>query len=138
MPIKHIRYQSQQIQNMQISGYSLYVNESFYVSTATIQEVEQQARLYSAHNDVEIYPLMKQETTMSKVKEQMIQEQQDEFELELSYQEYLRDNRDKPNEDELNEMEHDCITQPYFGKSRIIAQKPLNNANYNPLHTTGA
>lgn len=69
---------------------------------------------------------------MSKIKEQMMQEQEEEFELELSYQEWLRDNIDEPSESELDEMEQDFLTKSNFARNRIITQRPLNNTNYYP------
>ena len=70
---------------------------------------------------------------MSKISESYLQDQQQEFELELSYQEWLMDNTIEPSGDDLDEMEHDFLTKPYFGKNRIITQRPLNNTNYNPM-----
>ena len=37
-----------------------------------------------------------------KVKDQMIKQQEEEFELDLSYQEWLRDNLQEPSELEIN------------------------------------
>ena len=72
---------------------------------------------------------------MSKVKEAYVKQLEDDFELELNYQEWLRDNFSEPEDLELNEMEHDYIKQPYYRKNRIIATKPLNNHHYNPTHS---
>ena len=70
-----------------------------------------------------------------KVKDLMIQEQQDKFELDLSYQEWLRDNLMEPSENELNEMEED-FNKSSAVSNRIITHKHLNNINYDP--TIGA
>lgn len=134
MAIRYIKYTKAQIQNMIVSGYSLYVDGNYWCMHDSITDATKEADKYKRYNDVEIYPVLKKETrTMSKVKEQMVQEQQDEFELELSYQEWLRDNIDEPSEDELNEMEHDLINKPYFVSNRIITHKSLNNPKYNPI-----
>ena len=70
---------------------------------------------------------------MSKVKEHYMQIQQQEFELELSYQEWLMNNTTEPSGDELNEMEHDFLTKPHYDKNRIITHRPLNNTDYNSV-----
>jgi len=72
---------------------------------------------------------------MSKVKEAYVKQLEDEFELDLSYQEWLRDNVGEPNESEINEMEQDFLQKPHFECKLIISDKPLNNHNYNPTHT---
>lgn len=69
---------------------------------------------------------------MSKLSELYLQEQQEEFELELSYQEWLRDNSmNEPSELELNEMEQDFITKPYFRSNRILSNRLLNHTDIN-------
>ncbi len=68
-----------------------------------------------------------------KVKDQIIQEQQDEFELNLSYQEWLRDNLMEPSEGELDEMKQDFQEKSHFVSNRIVTHKPLNNTNYYPI-----
>jgi len=70
---------------------------------------------------------------MSKLLEHYLQEQENEFELELSYQEWIRDNIQEPSESELDEMEHDFSTKPHFVSNRIITHRPLNNTDYQPL-----
>ena len=70
---------------------------------------------------------------MSKLSEHYMQVQEQEFELELSYKEWLRDNIAEPTSVELDEMEQDFITKPHFVSNRIIAQQHLNNINYNPI-----
>jgi hypothetical protein len=67
-----------------------------------------------------------------KVKDMYIKQLQDEFELELSYQEWLRDNSSEPSESELDEMEQSLIKRPYFCWTQIISEKALNNPYYNP------
>ena len=71
---------------------------------------------------------------MSKLSEHYLQIQEQEFEMELSYQEWLRDNIAEPSENELNELEQDYLQkQSHFGKDRIITHKALNNTNYQPI-----
>ena len=72
---------------------------------------------------------------MSKVKEAYVKQLEDDFELDLNYQEWLRDNFSEPDGSELNEMEHDYIKKPYYRKNRIITHRSLNNPNYNPIHS---
>ena len=69
---------------------------------------------------------------MSRVSEHYLQLQQEEWELDLSYAEWLRDNVDEPSEDELNEMEQDFLQKPHFVSNRIITHQCLNNINYSP------
>ena len=69
---------------------------------------------------------------MGKVKEKFTQENIKEFELDLSYQEWLRDNFNQPSEDEINMMEQDCNKSNPIN-NQIITTKPLNNETYNPL-----
>ena len=66
-----------------------------------------------------------------KYKEFHYQQLEDDFELDLSYQEWLMDNYSEPSEAELDEMEED-FNKSSAVKNRIIAQKPLNNYNYEP------
>jgi len=69
---------------------------------------------------------------MSKSSELYLQEQQEEFELELSYQEWLRDNSmNEPSELELNKMEQDFIIKPYFSSNRILSNRLLNHTDIN-------
>jgi hypothetical protein len=71
---------------------------------------------------------------MSKVKDMFMKQLESEIEFELSYQEWLRDSFVKPSNDELDDMEQDCIAQTCFQEtSNIIIHKPLNNSNYQPL-----
>ena len=133
MAIKYIKYRPEQMQNMEVSGYSVYINENHWSTHDDVISATEEVGSYYKFNQVEIYPILrKQEKVMSKVKEQMMHEQEQEFELELSYQEWLRDNENEPTEKELDEMEHDYLKQPYFVSNRIITQKALNNSNYIP------
>ena len=66
-----------------------------------------------------------------KVKEFHYQQLENDFELDLSYREWLRDNFSEPSEAELDEMEEE-FRNPSTEQNRIIAQKPLNNYNYEP------
>lgn len=70
---------------------------------------------------------------MSKLSEHHMQQKQEEFELEWSYQEWLLENVQEPSEEELDEMEQDFITKPHFVSNCIITYKSLNNSNYNPI-----
>ena len=72
---------------------------------------------------------------MSKVKAAYVKQLEDDFELELNYQEWLRDNFSEPDESEVNEMEQDFEIKPHFVSNRIITTRPLNNPNYNPTHS---
>lgn len=69
---------------------------------------------------------------MSKVKEAYVKQLEDDFKLDLSYQEWLRNNFSEPSEYELDEMEEDFIKSSAL-KNRIIAQTPSNNQDYQPL-----
>ena len=66
-----------------------------------------------------------------KVKDKFIQVQQKELELDLSYQEWLRDNFNEPSEEEMIMMEKEFYKP--FSVNKIISLKPLNNKTYNPL-----
>jgi len=60
MSIRYIRYTKEQLKDMVVSGYSLYVNGSYwnmydYITTAT-----KEAYRYATFNEVEIYPVLKQ------------------------------------------------------------------------------
>ena len=69
---------------------------------------------------------------MSRLSEHYLQLQQEEWELDLSYAEWLRDNVTEPSEEELNEMEQDLLNKPHFVSNRIITQQHLNNITYGP------
>ena len=66
-----------------------------------------------------------------KYKEFYYKQLEDDFELDLSYQEWLMDNFSEPSEAELDEMEK-SFKKPTSAENRIIAHKPLNNYNYEP------
>ena len=69
---------------------------------------------------------------MSKLSEHYLQLQQEEWELDLSYAEWLRDNIEEPSEEELNKMEQDLSNKSHFVSNLIITQQHLNNINYTP------
>ncbi len=133
MSLKYISYTQQQMSNMKVSGYSVYVNENHWATYEDVRSATTDVRRYQLDNKVEIYPILREEQIMSKVKEQMIQEQLQKFELDLNYQEWLRDNINEPSEDELNKMEQDFLRKTHFTSNRIVTHKPLNNSNYYPL-----
>jgi len=70
---------------------------------------------------------------MSKISEHYTKEQENEFALDLSYQEWLRDNVQEPSESELDEMEQDLLNKSCFLSNQIITHQAVNNTNYNPL-----
>jgi len=61
---------------------------------------------------------------MSKLSEHYMKEQEIEFELQLNYEEWLRDNSNEPSELELEKMELDLC-------------RANSNTNFNPNVTTG-
>ena len=134
MAINFIKYREEQMQNMEVSGYSVYINENHWSTHDDLIGATEEVGSYHRFNQVEIYPILKQqERVMSKIKEQMMLEQEQEFELELSYQEWLRDNFSEPSESDVNEMEQDFITKPHFVENQILSESSLNNPNYDPL-----
>ena len=74
---------------------------------------------------------------MSRVKENYLQQQEQEAAIDLSYEEWLRDNFKQPSEVELDMMEEDLKKSSCLC-NRIVPHKPLNNPTYNPIQTTGA
>ena len=68
-----------------------------------------------------------------KVKEAYIKQLEDDFELDLAYEEFLRDTVIEPVDAELDEMEEEFTKNPSTGKNRIIPNQPLNNIDYYPL-----
>ena len=59
-----------------------------------------------------------------------IQQQQNQFEQDLNYEEWLRDNNPEPTIDEINNMDR------VFCKSTILKKlsiNPINSLNYQPL-----
>jgi hypothetical protein len=69
-----------------------------------------------------------------KMKDKLLEDKQLEFELELAYKEWLRYNYSQPSESEIDKMEQDYIIQPYYRGNRILSDKALNNADYNPTY----
>ncbi len=74
---------------------------------------------------------------MSKVKEQMMIDEAQEFELELSYQEYLQDNYTEPSSIEVMDMAREILRANTFTKLFWYVNA-TNNIDYNPIITTGA
>ena len=72
-----------------------------------------------------------------KVKEFHYQQLEDDFELDLNYQEWLMENYSEPSEDELNEMEEEFRNSSTV-KNQIIAETLANNQDYDPTTRTGA
>lgn len=68
---------------------------------------------------------------MSKVKQMHMKQLENDFELELSYQEWLRDTFNDPSESEINKMNED-FQKPPFASNQIISTTHLNNINYDP------
>jgi len=66
-----------------------------------------------------------------KLKETHLSEIQREFELDLSYNEWLRDNYFEPSEKELQEMEEEFANFSVL-REHTVALKPSNNINYRP------
>ena len=72
-----------------------------------------------------------------RVKEAYYRGLENDFELELGYMEWLRDNFSEPNEDELNEMEKD-FTKPSTTSNHIITHYsliPANNIDFFPPYS---
>lgn len=63
---------------------------------------------------------------MGRVKEDLMKQQEEEFELELSYQEWLSNNTQEPTEAEVYDMERDY-------NNRVMNLLSFNNSDYNPL-----
>ncbi len=70
---------------------------------------------------------------MSKVKEHYMKMQEEEFELNLSYSEWCRDNLNEPSESEINEMEEEFLWKPSAVSNRILSDIALNNSSYQPI-----
>ncbi len=72
---------------------------------------------------------------MAQVKNQMMQEQEQEFELALSYQEYLQEKHSEPTELEIMEMAKEMLSPSTFSQLfwYVFA---VNNTEYRP--TVGA
>ena len=67
---------------------------------------------------------------MSKVKEQMLRQQEEEFELDISYAEWLRDNQE-PSETEISKMAKEFL-EPYNLESFYLFMFSMNNVGYRP------
>jgi hypothetical protein len=69
---------------------------------------------------------------MGRVKNQLMMEQEQEFELELSYQEWLRDNSSEPSELEIIDMAREMLSPSTFQEMlwHVIS---ANNPDYRPL-----
>ena len=70
---------------------------------------------------------------MSKVKDMYKRQQEQEFELDLSYQEWLRNNLMEPSESGINEMEEDFLSKSSNRFNHILSDIALNNTNYDPV-----
>ena len=68
---------------------------------------------------------------MSKVKQQQMMEQEKEFELDLSYAEWLEDNIQEPSEEEIIEMAIDVLS-PYTFNNFYLYVSSVNNIEYLP------
>lgn len=66
---------------------------------------------------------------MARVKEQMVLDADNEFGLELSYQEWLRDNYSEPSEEELKLMAR-AILAPYTNNNLFLYVYSVNNIEY--------
>lgn len=66
-----------------------------------------------------------------KVKDKYLDVKQQEFELDLCYQEWLRDNCIEPSEDELQQMEEEFVKSSIL-REHTVTLKPLNNITYSP------
>ena len=67
---------------------------------------------------------------MSKVKEQLMLQEQDEYELELSYQEWLRDNKDESIDVyEGLELQQSCNDN----STVLMSILSMNNDDYKPI-----
>ena len=69
-----------------------------------------------------------------KVKEFHYKQLENDFELDLSYQEWLMEHFTEPSEAEIDEMEK-SFKKPSTVDNRIITHKPSNNQDYDPTHS---
>ena len=69
---------------------------------------------------------------MGRVKNQLMLEQEKEFELELSYQEWLRDNSSEPSESEIIDMAREMLSPSTF-QEMLWYLVSANNPDYRPL-----
>ena len=68
---------------------------------------------------------------MSKLSEHYLQLEQEEFELDLSYAEWLEDNIGEPSEKEMTEMARDVL-YPYTSNNLHLYVSSVNNIEYLP------
>ena len=59
MAIKYIQYTREQKRGMAVSGYSLYVNGSYWSVYNHITTAKNEADRYARFNEVEIYPVLR-------------------------------------------------------------------------------
>lgn len=74
---------------------------------------------------------------MGRVKNQLVLEQEQEFELELSYQEWLRDNSSEPSESEIIDMAREMLSPSTFHEM-LWYLVSANNIGYRPTSDKGA
>ena len=72
---------------------------------------------------------------MSKIKNQLMRQQQQEFELELDYQEYLQEKHSEPTGLEIMEMAKEMLSPSTFNE-KFLYVFATNNSDYRPA--TGA
>ncbi len=65
---------------------------------------------------------------MSKVKEQLMKDQEIEMDMWISYMEYLQENDQDPTAIELDQMEANAST---VNTNAIVPKKGINNTKYN-------
>ncbi|MCK5294826.1 MAG: hypothetical protein KAJ49_09250 [Arcobacteraceae bacterium] len=58
------------------------------------------------------------------------QQQENQFEQDLNYEEYLKDNNPEPTSDEIDKMEQVFCSSVILKKSSL---NPINTLNYQPL-----
>ena len=68
---------------------------------------------------------------MGKVKSQMMQEQEEEFELDLSYGEWLMENESEPSAVEIMDMARDVLSPATFSQMYNYLYS-ANNTEYKP------
>ncbi|WP_373034911.1 hypothetical protein [Sulfurimonas sp.] len=73
---------------------------------------------------------------MALVKNQLMKEQEEEFEQELSYQEWLRDNMQESSELEITRMAKEFL-EPYTIENFFLYVFSMNNVEYIPTTKTG-
>jgi hypothetical protein len=69
---------------------------------------------------------------MGKIKNQLLAQQEEEFEFELSYQEYLQDNFSEPSEIEIIEMAREMLSASTF-QEMLWHLVSANNIGYRPM-----